>query len=240
MENTNNHFSKYPHGNEEINKLTVTEGLVYVSLRYFYRGNSDVYPSLQRVADLSELSIKTVDKCIKKLIDKEYITREKKGKKYFYTFLETDEQFEKFSDAFLLNRKLSAREKAYIISITRFMFKNSDEGTGDISYTNREIAEKINVSERMVIELNKSLVEKEILQDSKAVTKKFNLRPIDQMIILELANQKEDIEDLKIKYNKIEQDNEELRKELSELKKTLDSKNKNTEENKKLEDFILD
>ena len=240
MENTNNHFSKYPHGNEEINKLTVTEGLVYVSLRYFYRGNSDVYPSLQRVADLSELSIKTVDKSIKKLVDKEYITREKKGKKYFYTFLETDEQFEKFSDAFLLNRKLSAREKAYIISITRFMFKNSDEGTGDISYTNREIAEKINVSERMVIELNKSLVEKEILQDSKAVTKKFNLRPIDQMIILELANQKEDIEDLKIKYNKIEQDNKELRKELSELKKTLDSKNKNTKENKKLEDFILD
>ena len=55
MENTNNHFSKYPHGNEEINKLTITEGLVYVSLRYFYRGNSDVYPSLQRVADLSEL-----------------------------------------------------------------------------------------------------------------------------------------------------------------------------------------
>ena len=240
MENTNNHFSKYPHGNEEINKLTITEGLVYVSLRYFYRGNSDVYPSLQRDADLSGLSKKTVDKCIKKLIDKKYITREKKGKKYFYTFLETDEQFEKFSDAFLLNRKLSAREKAYIISITRFMFKNSDEGTGDISYTNREIAEKINGSERMVIELNKSLVEKEILQDSKAVTKKFNLRPIDQMIILELANQKEDIEDLKIKYNKIEQDNEELRKELSELKKNLDLKNKNTEENKKLEDFILD
>ena len=120
------------------------------------------------------------------------------------------------------------------------MFKNSDEGTGDISYTNKEIAEKINVSERMVIELNKSLVEKEILQDSKAITKKFNLRPIDQMIILELANQKEDIEDLKIKYNKIEQDNEKLRKELSELKKTLDSKNKNTEENKKLKDFILD
>ena len=55
MENTNNHFSKYPHGNEEINKLTITEGLVYVSLRYFYRWNSDVYPSLQRVADLSEL-----------------------------------------------------------------------------------------------------------------------------------------------------------------------------------------
>lgn len=240
MENTNNHFNKYPHGNELINKLSITEGLVYISLRYFYRGNSDVYPSLQRIAELSELSIKTVDKCIKGLIDKKYITRDKKGKKYYYTFLETDEQFEKFSDAFLLNKKLSAREKAYIISITRFMFKNSNEETGDISYTNKEIAEKINVSERMVIELNKSLVEKEILQDSKAVTKKFNLRPIDQIIILELANQKEDIEDLRIKYNKIEQDNTELRKELSELKKTLVSNNKDIIENKKLESFTLD
>lgn len=240
MENTNNHFNKYPHGNELINKLSIMEGLVYISLRYFYRGNSDVYPSLQRIAELSELSIKTVDKCIKGLIDKKYITRDKKGKKYYYTFLETDEQFEKFSDAFLLNKKLSAREKAYIISITRFMFKNSNEETGDISYTNKEIAEKINVSERMVIELNKSLVEKDILQDSKAVTKKFNLRPIDQIIILELANQKEDIEDLRIKYGKIEQDNIELRKELSELKKTLISNNKDIIENRKLKSFTLD
>lgn len=237
MENTNNHFNKYPHGNEEINKLTIIEGLVYVSLRYFYRGNSDVYPSLQRIADLAELSIKTVDKCIKKLIDKEYITREKKGKKYFYTFLETDEQFEKFSDAFLLNKKLSAREKAYIISITRFMFKNSEEETGDISYTNKEIAEKINVSERMVMELNKSLVEKEILQDSKAITKKFNLRPIDQMIILELTSQKEDIETLKTKYSKIEQDNIELKKRVAELEKLA---LKDTKKNKKLTDFVLD
>lgn len=237
MENTNNHFNKYPHGNEEINKLTIIEGLVYVSLRYFYRGNSDVYPSLQRIADLAELSIKTVDKCIKKLIDKEYITREKKGKKYFYTFLETDEQFEKFSDAFLLNKKLSAREKAYIISITRFMFKNSEEETGDISYTNKEIAEKINVSERMVMELNKSLVEKEILQDSKAITKKFNLRPIDQMIILELTSQKEDIETLKTKYSKIEQDNIELKKRVAELEKLA---LKDTKKNKKLIDFVLD
>lgn len=237
MENTNNHFNKYPHGNEEINKLTIIEGLVYISLRYFYRGNSDVYPSLQRIADLAELSIKTVDKCIKKLIDKEYITREKKGKKYFYTFLETDEQFEKFSDAFLLNKKLSAREKAYIISITRFMFKNSEEETGDISYTNKEIAEKINVSERMVMELNKSLVEKEILQDSKAITKKFNLRPIDQMIILELTSQKEDIETLKTKYSKIEQDNIELKKRVAELEKLA---LKDTKKNKKLADFTLD
>lgn len=237
MENTNNHFNKYPHGNEEINKLTIIEGLVYVSLRYFYRGNSDVYPSLQRIADLAELSIKTVDKCIKKLIDKEYITREKKGKKYFYTFLETDEQFEKFSDAFLLNKKLSAREKAYIISITRFMFKNSEEETGDISYTNKEIAEKINVSERMVMELNKSLVEKEILQDFKAITKKFNLRPIDQMIILELTSQKEDIETLKTKYSKIEQDNIELKKRVAELEKLA---LKDTKKNKKLTDFVLD
>ena len=237
MENTNNHFNKYPHGNDEINKLTIIEGLVYVSLRYFYRGNSDVYPSLQRIADLAELSIKTVDKCIKKLIDKEYITREKKGKKYFYTFLETDEQFEKFSDAFLLNKKLSAREKAYIISITRFMFKNSEEETGDISYTNKEIAEKINVSERMVMELNKSLVEKEILQDSKAITKKFNLRPIDQMIILELTSQKEDIETLKTKYSKIEQDNIELKKRVAELEKLA---LKDTKKNKKLTDFVLD
>lgn len=237
MENTNNHFNKYPHGNEEINKLTIIEGLVYVSLRYFYRGISDVYPSLQRIADLAELSIKTVDKCIKKLIDKEYITREKKGKKYFYTFLETDEQFEKFSDAFLLNKKLSAREKAYIISITRFMFKNSEEETGDISYTNKEIAEKINVSERMVMELNKSLVEKEILQDSKAITKKFNLRPIDQMIILELTNQKEDIETLKTKYSKIEQDNAELKKRVAELEKLA---LKDTKKNKKLTGFTLD
>lgn len=237
MENTNNHFNKYPHGNEEINELSIAEGLVCVSLYYFYRGKPDVYPSLQRIAEIAELSIKTVDKCIKSLIDKEYITREKKGKKYFYTFLKTDEQFEKFSDAFLLNKKLTAREKAYIVSITRFMFKNSEDGTGDISYTNKEIAEKIHISERMVIELNKSLVEKEILQDSKAITKKFNLRPIDQMIILELADQKEDIEDLKIKYNKIEQDNAELRKRVAELEKFA---LKDTKENKKLTDFVLD
>ena len=117
------------------------------------------------------------------------------------------------------------------------MFKNSEEETGDISYTNKEIAEKINVSERMVMELNKSLVEKEILQDSKAITKKFNLRPIDQMIILELTSQKEDIETLKTKYSKIEQDNIELKKRVAELEKLA---LKDTKKNKKLTDFVLD
>ena len=232
MGNNNNHFNKYPHGNEEVNELSMMEGLVYVSLYFFHRGSSDMYPSLQRIAETANLSIKTVDKSVKGLIDKKYITRNRKGKKYYYTLLEKDKQFETFSDAFLLNPILSAREKAYIIAITRFMFKNITDGTGDISFTNKEMARRINVSERVVIELNKALMDKHILQDSKAATKKFNLRLIDQMIILELANQKEDIEDLKVKYAEVKQ-------EVLELRKALAVKTNKENQNNKVTGIIL-
>lgn len=214
MENINKHFVKYPHGNEDNNELNVKEGLIYVTLRYFDRGG-EVYPSLKKLSEMSGFSIKTIDRHIVALIDKKYINRKKVGRKFIYTFLKTKEQFERFSDEFILNPKLTASEKAYIVAITRFMFKNPEAETGEISFSNKELSEKIHLSERSIIELNKSLEMKSILQNASEKTKKFNLRPIDQLIILELSNCRNDIEYLK-------EQNKDKDRQIRELKEILE------------------
>lgn len=66
------------------------------------------------------------------------------------------------------NKDLSASERAYIISIKQFMFKGKD-GIGNITFSNKDLAERINMSECFIRKCSKSLVEKGFLdeEDSK-------------------------------------------------------------------------
>jgi DNA-binding transcriptional regulator YhcF (GntR family) len=175
--------------------------LVYANLRRFMNGQTKkAYPSLQTLTKLCDCSINTLQKHIRILVDNDYVRIEKQGQHNVYVFPHTD-SFEPFSEDFLDNPDLTAKEKAYIIASQRYMFKNKENETGKISYSDRELAKKINMSRNVINQCNESLVNKNylIVQQSKErdllnlggcvkQDKIFLLSPLGQKIVFTLQD----------------------------------------------------
>ena len=195
--------------------LTPQDLLVYVSIkRYMNNETKEAFPSLQTIAEKCGASIPTIRKCIKRLEEGKYIEVIKKGRSQIYKFLKYN-NFEPFSYEFLDKEDLSFTEKAYQLASQQYQFK--ENGMGKISMSNKELAEKINMSESTISRCNKSLEAKGYLDIIKAkkhesgITineKFFHLDELGQAIVFTLQNHEE-------RLNKTEQNIENLMKDMS-------------------------
>lgn len=211
--------------------------LVYVTIkRHQDSKTKKAFPSLVTISAESGASINAVRKSIKDLEKSNYITIEKIKNKNIYSFNEY-KSFEPFSYEFLDNKDLSCDEKSYILAAQQYMYKDI-EGEGKISYTNEELARKINITEQTVVKYNNSLERKGLLTKVKSELrdletgcakeiKIFDLNKMLQGIIWILRNHEdritaneENIELLKNTVESLNKENKLLKEEINKLKQS--------------------
>lgn len=220
--------------------LTPKDQLVYIVLRSFMNNETlSCFPSLNTISKILDLSIPTISKSIKSLKDKSYILITKDGRKNVYHFKKLD-KFEPFSKEFLERDDISSTAKAYIVAAQQYMFKDI-EGIGKISLTNRELSERINLSERTIRRCDHELQNKDFLITtrnktrlaelgySNTETKIFDMNKLGQKIIWTLQNHEERLIDVEQRLKALETANKEKDKIISKLKeKIYESKSNNT------------
>lgn len=213
--------------------LTPKDQLIYLSIRRFMNSKSKIaYPSLAKISEVSGACISTIRSSIARLEEKDYFKIVKKGKSQEYHFNEL-KAFEPFSYDFLDNSDLTFTEKSYIAATQQYMYKDI-EGIGKVSYSNKELAGKINMPESTISKTNRSLIRKNYLTivkneakdietGCKTDTKIFNLNKLGQAIIWVLQNHEERIEqnteDIKELKRKIEEQSKLIKTLLKEREK---------------------
>lgn len=229
----NKHHVQVPNDmTEQNNSLKPGDLLIYATIkRHMDKDTKTCYPSLNTIAAESGASINTVRSSIQNLINTQYIEVTQKGRGKLYKFLKWD-KFEPFSYDFLDNKRLSFKEKAYILATQQYMFKNKETQNGIVTYNNIELSKRINTSPSTISRLDSSLREKEFL-DINILTQKdqetglpirekvFHLSKIEQAIVFILGNHEERIQEntneiqlLKERMDKLERENKELKEEL--------------------------
>lgn len=201
----------------EKSDLRPKDQLIYLSIkRFMNKDTHQAFPSLEKLKQVSGASIPTIRDSIQKLVDTNYITVTRDGRKNIYTF-NTYKNFEPFSYEFLDNNTLSFNEKSYIVATQQYMFKE-EEGIGKIGYSNRKLADLISMSESSIKRCNTSLKDKELLtydiQKDGTTVKVYHLDKMLQNIIWVLTNHEKRISD-------IEKENAELKSKFEELEKLV-------------------
>lgn len=216
--------------NNMTESLKPSDLLIYLDIkRNMNNETKESFPSLETISKRTGASIPTIRKCINNLEEAGYIEIRKEGRKNIYKFLKYKE-FEPFSYEFLDNENLSFTEKAYIAASQQYMFK--EDGFGKTTYTNKELAQKINMSESSVSRCNKSLEKKEYLSiietDVKDLEtglrikeKVFYLNELGQAVIFALKNHEDRINTHEDKLNEIAQRLAKLELENKALKQKL-------------------
>jgi DNA-binding MarR family transcriptional regulator len=202
---------------EQNNFLKPGDLLIYATIkRHMNKDTKTCYPSLSTIASESGASINTVRSSIQNLINSGYIETEPHGRGKLYRFLKWD-KFEPFSYDFLDNKKLSFKEKAYILATQQYMFKNKETQNGVVTYNNIELSKRINTSPSTISRLDSSLKEKEFL-DINVLTQKdletglpirekiFHLSKMEQAIVFILGDHEQRIESLEERLNRLEQE----------------------------------
>jgi len=206
--------------------------LIYATIkRHMDKETKTCYPSLDTISKESGASINTVRSSIQNLINAGYIEVQPKGRGKLYRFLKWD-KFEPFSYDFLDNKKLSFKEKAYILATQQYMFKKEDTQDGIVTYNNIELSKRLNISPSTISRLDSSLKSKEIL-DINILTQKdpetglpikeksFHLTKIQQAIVFILGNHEQRLRDTESKVENNTNEIDLLKKKIAELEKEL-------------------
>ena len=237
MENESKQHSQQPH-DMAVCGLEPKDQLVYVVLRSFAGNDLTCFPSQKTVAAKCGVTEPTVRASIKRLEENGYIEVEKKGRGKLYKFKKLEE-FEPFSPQFLSRKDLSFLTKSYIVASQQYMDTyTTEEGIGKMSYSTRELSDKINMSPASISRCDNELKRKGYLAtvDNDTVdpdagytfkkTKFYNMKDLDQMIIWKLRNHEEridknteDIKVLKERLDKLEEKNKQLELANSKLLK---------------------
>lgn len=216
--------------------------LVYACIkRYMNKDTREAFPSLVTLCNDSGASEPTIRKCIKSLIDAEYLSCRKDGRKNVYTFSRY-KNFEPFSYEFLSSPDYSFNEKAMLLARQQYMFKDPITHEGKSCHSDRQLSKLINMSHQTISKCSKSLEEKGIMRSvptnvidpetgCKITERVFDLDKLHQGIIFTLMNHESRISSNEDKL-------EMLAKEVASIKKDYDLvKRENQllkEENKKL------
>lgn len=215
--------------------------LVYTYLKaHMNQQTKQAFPSVRLLANETKLDVRTVQKCLNHLENAgDIIVHRSKGKSNVYEFNPKSKNFEMFSYKFLYeNDNLTADERAYLIVTQQYMYKNDNSGYGKLSLTNKELSERINLSESAISRRHKTLQEKGVLTISDEFQKDCNSGLSLQLKIFDLTAIKQDMlfvkekvaeHDLQLKEHnerllKLEKENDELRKTIKVL--INDSKSK--------------
>lgn len=144
--------------------------LVLANIKRHMNGTTKLCdPTIKTISENSGFTERSVINSIKKLeLSGELIIHRSTNKSNRYEFPE-DSNFEMYSFEFLDNPALTRDEKAYLIGFQSCAVKNKSGYMGTTN-SNEEIAKKINMSKRKIIELNKSLREKGIFAELTCFT----------------------------------------------------------------------
>lgn len=215
--------------------------LVYVCIKkYMNKNTKEAFPSLKTLSDLSGISIPTIRKSIEILKKYNYISIRKDGRKNIYKF-NSYKNFEPFSYDFLEKKELDSSEKAIIVASQQKMFKDV-EGYGKITMSDSELADFLNVSNKTLSRVNKSLVDKGYLSLIKTNVKDsitglyineklYHLNDLEQAIVFTLQNHEDRLE-------KTEENIDILNEKVKSMSKQLDLVLKENEELKKKNDKV--
>ena len=223
MKEVNKKHSQVPN-NMAQDGLSPREQLVYAVLHSYDNPEKEVFPSLDKLAERSQLSIPTIRASLKKLEDSGYIKIEKRGRKNYY-FFKKYINFEPFSDKFLDNTNITPTTKAYLVAAQQYMYKD-EEGLGKVSFSNVDLSKQINMPESSIRKCNKELERKNYLTiiknksrdiESGGDTKIFNLNELGQAIIWVLKNHEDRITDNETRITKLEKQMEEKDKLIEKL-----------------------
>lgn len=141
--------------------LKMKDLVVYAYLKKHYNHTTkEAYPSYDTLAKESGISKPTIIKCIERLKEKGYINYRKANRRIYYTFSESN-KFEIYSFDFLDDKSLSTNDKAYIISMQPYMWKNEQLGIGKVVFSDLEIANKLNIDLRTLKNYEKHLQEQD-------------------------------------------------------------------------------
>lgn len=233
-------FFMLPTKMTEESDLKPTDVLVYLYLKCYDNDKHECYPSLTTLSKRSKAAINTIKKSIDNLVKYGYIKIEKKGRSNYYYFKKVI-KFDKFYLDFIDNPDLSFKEKAYLASCYQYMYKDI-EPYGKISLTNKDLANRLNISEDTIYRLNKGLTRKEVLQIFKESKrnlesgcpeelKVFNLQKIGQAALWLIQDNSERINALEEK----DREKDELIKSQQKLLKAMQEELNKLKESKKRE-----
>ena len=223
MKHTENQHVQVPNNMTKNKTLTPECLLVYAYIKkYMNRDTLEAYPSLTTICSELGASEPTIRKCIKLLVELEYISVRKEGRKNVYKFSEY-KKFEPFSYEFLENKECTFTEKAMILAEQQYMFKDKSTHEGKMNYSNRQMSELINMSHVTISRCTKSLQEKGLMRvvqtntidpatGCKIQEKIYDLDRLHQGIVFAICNHEERIQ-------QTERDVEDLRKQLQSLQK---------------------
>lgn len=215
-------YTIYPHDEEIGDDLTPADKLIYLTIRRYANNKSlECFVSYKTITKDCGAAAVTIKKSVNNLVKNGYLETKRKGK-YIYYIFNNKKKFEAFSDDFLNKKDLTFTEKAYLVASRQYMFKDVDKEECRISYSNKELANIINISASSVSRLNASLQEKGYLEDADALVKIFKMRELDKMFVWKLGEHES-------RLNIVEDDIKEMKKEIEELRK----ENARLKENKK-------
>ena len=207
-------------------KMKPTDRLVYAHLRsYMNKDTFECFPSLQTLASKSDLSINTIQRSINNLISLGLIEKITggKGKSNKYKFPKLENDFERFTPEFLSHKDTTPNEKAYLIGLQSQCYKNGQYAM--TTYSNRELAENLNMSEASVQRYNSSLKSKEIMLELQTckhddegfnkIVKAIDMARVGQKVLFEIAVNHEDrLQQLEKLLEVVLKENKELKKQL--------------------------
>ena len=225
----NKQHVQLPNDLGDISFIKPKDQLVYVAIKKFMnKDTKEAFPSLETLHKITKLSINTIRDCIERLVKSGFIEVRKEKRKNVYKFLKYD-TFEPFSFDFIEKEDLTSEEKAYLVASQKYMFKENNEGK--ISFTNKELSEKINMPESTISKVNKSLVKKDYAlllncKNSSGINIKqkwYHLNKLEQAIVFVLQNHEERIQENTEDISKLKREIEMLKRQLSEQNKKQDS-----------------
>lgn len=176
-------YTIHPHDEEIGDDLTPADKLIYLTIRRYANNKSlECFVSYKTITKDCGAAAVTIKKSVNNLVKNGYLETKRKGK-YIYYIFNNKKKFEAFSDDFLNKKDLTFTEKAYLVASRQYMFKDVDKEECRISYSNKELANIINISASLVSRLNASLQEKGYLEDADALVKIFKMRELDKMFV---------------------------------------------------------
>ncbi len=221
MENEEKRHIQLP-STEGINDLTPQDQLVYLGLRSYMNKNTlQAFPSQESVSQRIGCCRNTLRKCIKNLVDKDYIKIVgKQGRNKIYQFNKL-KQFEPFSYEFLEDRNITFTQRALLASSQQYM-KEKETGKGIIKYSKMELAELINMPYPTLVKATRELANKDIINTKKLPSGKqqmeFALEKYHQGIVKVLMNHEQRIENTEDKVSILENTVKQLQEEIEKLK----------------------
>lgn len=240
----NKQHIQLPNGLIKVEAINPKDLLIYIVIKSFQnKDNKKSLVSLDKIKERSNASKNTITKSINKLIESGYISREKYGKCYIYSFSEY-KQFEVFSYDFLDKPDLTFSQKAYYVANQPLMIKDENTKTGKITYSNPELSDKLHMPIRTIQNYDMMLKAKKYLNVVRTnardeagffkMEKIFDLKKFGQAVIFILKNHEERI-------SKIEKRQDEDYKEREQDKALLKEANKRiTKANTIIKDFKKD